>query len=273
MNPYSIDDAIKARPGSINAYKFGQNIGATATEQTVWSKTGVYPWSTVGDWNDATGLTVYAVSSDANDDGTSSPMDTGARSVRVYGLGPSGVYQTEDISLNGTSQVELTKKWTRLFRAYVLTAGSSGANEGTISFQVSNGDSPETFTDIAEIDFVSGRTISQTLMSVFTVPAGYDFYLFRVDVDAEAFASKIANVYLCARTTSDGVFRAQFTLSVLTQAEKCFGGGLKFSEGTDLDMRVKWESGASGTIDASWCAICLPREDITSAQKQVALSL
>lgn len=71
-------------------------------------------------------------SSDANDDG--SPAGTGARTVRVWGLTSwSAVETTEDITLDGTSNVATVNSYVHINRMKVLTAGATGINVGAIT--------------------------------------------------------------------------------------------------------------------------------------------
>lgn len=151
--PYTYDIA----EGNVSDHqyirKFGHNDGVGAALETVWSPGGLYPWPT--------GAEILKVSSsDVDDDGD--PVDTGARTLDLFGLDANYVLQNETITLNGQTAVATAKSYLRVFRATVMTAGATGANEGTISVK-DNADSV-TLLIIEPLK-------NQTLMSVYTIPA------------------------------------------------------------------------------------------------------
>jgi len=131
-------------------YKYGKNGDVDAAED-VWTPGGDYAFPS------AAAATVI-VSDDINDDGD--VASTGARTVTVEGLLADYVYHKETITMDGTTDVDLSQ-FLRVFRAYVATAGSSGANEGTI--QIKHG-----ATVLCQIDPLVG----QSLMAIVTTPAG-----------------------------------------------------------------------------------------------------
>ena len=131
-------------------YKYGKNGDVDAAED-IWTPGGTYAFPS------AAAATVI-VSDDVNDDGD--VASTGALTVEVEGLLASYVYHKETITMDGTTNVDLSE-FLRVFRAKVITAGSSGANEGTI--QIKHG-----ATVLAQIDPLVG----QTLMAIYTTPAG-----------------------------------------------------------------------------------------------------
>lgn len=106
---------------------------------------------------------ISLVSDDANDD----DGDTGARTVKVEGLDANYALVDDTVTMNGTSAVTTTQTFLRVFRMYVETAGSSNVNEGEIT--ASHGGTP-----IAAIHSDNG---GQSLMAVYTIPAGYKGYL------------------------------------------------------------------------------------------------
>lgn len=92
-------------------------------------------WSQQGDINfPTTAAATTIVSSDADDaDG-----DTGSRTVRVVGLDSDLKEVSEIVTMDGTNAVTLVNQLLRFLYAEVLTAGSSGANEGTIDIKHSS---------------------------------------------------------------------------------------------------------------------------------------
>jgi len=79
---------------------------------------------------------------------------------------------TETVSLNGVSYVTTTTTFIRIFRMLVVTAGSTGYNEGNIKARAA-GDG----TITAIIDGLTGVGSNQTLMSIYTVPDNKTGYL------------------------------------------------------------------------------------------------
>ena len=104
--------------------KFGRipDIDAAGANEDVWDGEGVYP----GFLAAATAMTVS--SSSADDVSTS----TGAWKVRIFGLNASFVEVVQDVNLNGQTAVPIPISLIRVYRMYVLTAGTGGVNAGNI---------------------------------------------------------------------------------------------------------------------------------------------
>ena len=76
----------------------------------------------------ATPATVDISSSSADD----ADEGTGMNSVKIIGLGETGLYQEETIVLDGQTAVTSTLKWFRVFGIVGATAGSGAVNAGDI---------------------------------------------------------------------------------------------------------------------------------------------
>jgi len=81
--------------------------------------------------------------------------------------------------MNGTSAVTTTGSFLRIFRARVVTAGSSGRNEGTITIR-----DQDTSTTRALITNGATDGNGQTLMAVYTIPAGKTGYIININVSS-----------------------------------------------------------------------------------------
>jgi hypothetical protein len=92
---------------------------------------------------------------------------TGARSVEVVGWNSSWAVVTEVIDLDGTSTVSSSNSFHRVISARVVTAGTGGANVGTLTFTISS----KTMAIIAIGDNAS-------LHSHFTVPPDHIGYVY-----------------------------------------------------------------------------------------------
>ena len=142
--------------GYTNVSKFGNNPSVkSAGFETIWDGSNLYPWPT-------SAQTLDIVSDNANDDVAS----TGARTIEIQGLDSNWDLQTVTYDMDGTNTVTTTESFLRVFRARIVTAGSSETNEGTITMNhTTSGDL------LAQISY---NTIGQgqTLMACYTIPAG-----------------------------------------------------------------------------------------------------
>ena len=150
-------------PGYSMINKFGYNpsIGSISFE-TIWETGNDYPWQTAQ-------ATLDVVSDDTDDD----VAGTGARTLRIQGLDGSYNLAEETIDMDGTTTVTTTQEFLRVFRMSVETAGSSGNNEGTITATYTGG------SDVAAT-ITAGN--GQTLMTLYTIPAGYTGYLLSINI-------------------------------------------------------------------------------------------
>ena len=152
-------------PGYSMVNKFGYNptIGSGSFE-TIWETGDNYSWQ-------STAVTVDVVSDDVNDD----VAGTGARTLRIQGLDGSYNFAEETVDMDGTTTVTTTQTFLRVFRMSVETAGTSGNNIGNISVTYTGG------SDVAAT-ITAGN--GQTLMTLYTIPAGYTGYLLSMNVSS-----------------------------------------------------------------------------------------
>jgi len=152
-------------PGYSMINKFGYNpsIGSGSFE-TIWETGGDYPYQ-------STAVTVDVVSDDTNDD----VAGTGARTLRIQGLDGSYNLAEETVDMDGTTTVTTTQTFLRVFRMSVETAGSSGNNEGTITV---------TYTGGSDVAATISEGNGQTLMALYTIPAGYTGYLLSMNISS-----------------------------------------------------------------------------------------
>ncbi len=94
--------------------------------------------------------------------------DTGAAVVKLFGLDSSYAEISEYVVLATGASVATSASFLRIFRAFVVIAGSSGFNEGLISIK-NNADA----VTLAQID----AQLCQTLMCLWTVPASRTFFM------------------------------------------------------------------------------------------------
>jgi len=126
-------------------------------------------WDGGGDWVQPTAARIHdIVSTSANDDG--SPAGTGANTLRILGLDGSYNEISEDITLNGVTNVPTTNSYIMIHQMRVLTAGSTNSNVGTI-------------TATAQVDGTITAQINPTenttQMAIYQVPAGKTGFIVR----------------------------------------------------------------------------------------------
>ena len=164
-NYYFGEPAVGLTAGYYNntsyVHKFGHNGDVGTAWETLWNEGGIYVYP-------AAATAMQVSSSDVNDDDT----DTGAWTVEVQGLDANYNLQSEIVTLNGQSQVGTSKEYIRVFRARVLTAGTSGWNEGIIYIGTGSPTAGKPSTVYGLIE----PFVCQTLMALYTVPLGYKAY-------------------------------------------------------------------------------------------------
>ena len=136
----------------INKFGYNESVG-TSFEHITDLGTNVLP-SSAG--------TVTLVSASTDD----TSAGTGARTVEVQGLDENYLPLTETFTMNGTTNVVGSSSFLRVFRMRVLTAGTGEINAGNITASIGG-------SNVAQILADKG----QTLMAVYTIPAGKSGYL------------------------------------------------------------------------------------------------
>lgn len=160
---------------------------ATQSGDLIWTPTGAY-----------TGFLTAAVVMEAvSGSGNDTAAGSGARTIRIEGLDENWDFATEDITMAGASaSSDTTTKFIRVFRAYVLTAGSGGVNAGVITIRGGSG-SP----NVASI--AASRGESQ--MALFTTPRYYQAFITKAFARATlgSGSSSSSNIALVYRSRAD----------------------------------------------------------------------
>jgi hypothetical protein len=142
---------------ALNIFGFSSAVGSTALGP-LWEgltlSGGAYVYPTVA-------APLVLVSDSAS--------DTSALSVQIQGLDANYAPLVETIAMNGTTNVTTTNSFLRIN----LMTTINGINVGNITAKIST----TTYAKIA-------AGIGQTQMSLYTVPAGYTFYLSYLQADA-----------------------------------------------------------------------------------------
>ena len=189
--------------------KFGSNPSINETEETIWENGGLYVYP-------SSALTLTATSSvGATDSGIE---------LRVSGLDADYNEITDNIVLSGSGTATTTKQFFRVNRAFVT--GSKGIT-GIVSF-TNNGTTYATL-----------NSDNQTLMALWTVPAGYTAYITQTDVTVLTEANnKFGTVRLVTRLPGS-VFRTQDLFSAQnSNVTREFSVPLPIPEKTDIEFRA-----------------------------------
>lgn len=202
--------------------KFGMNVDVDSNKETIWDAGGIYQYLTTAE--------TVAITSTSGADSTAG---TGARTVEIQGLDADHNLVYETLTVGGGAG---TQEFLRIFRAKVLTAGSSGVNEGTVSIT-----SNSTSKVLAQIGIdgsgsnAAGR--GQTFMTLYTVPAGKTAYLTQWTVGCGKQNTDAVATFLAR--PDGGAWNAKdiITVSATTYA-KDYKIPLKFDEKTDIEVRA-----------------------------------
>ena len=218
-----IYNSINLPAGFGQIHKFGAVPAMSQdTNGTIWDEDDtIYPWSTI----DSNGvLTVSVVA--PNNEGSARTTHDGD-SVEIQGLDSNYELQTETVTISGSSATT-TNTYKRVFRASYSCIDNFEPNSERIIIKSGT-------TTVAKI--LEG--VGQTLMSIYTIPAGFTGYLMRLDVTASGTAT--GSFKLFARPGGVGTFQIRHVAEV-----NGVGGSYQleypvpqsFTEKTDIDARM-----------------------------------
>ena len=235
-----------------NIFKFGNNTSVGDSLETVWAEGGLYSY--------LTSASVLKVSSSSTAD---TSAGTGARTVELFGLDTNYDEINETVTLNGQTAVNTTKEYLRINRMVVRSAGTGGANAGVIyagTGTVTTGVPANKYATIAIGD-------GQTLMALWTVPAGYTAYLFQTGLSAACTTSnKLLNVRIVARPFGE-VFQIKDKFGMGVGGEtvrQVYQYPLKFEEKTDLEVRAIGDAGTANIqVSAGLDILYIKNETLT----------
>ena len=218
INSFGAASNIPIAGGQIAGYnyvhKFGANTDlANGSYEAIWDGNSAYPWATLD-----TAATTLTTNADV--------LNNGAE-VTIQGLNENWELTTEVLTLDGTAQTTQTL-WKRVFRAFCSGSQALGAD-----FTLSKGAVVVLKIQIAH---------QQTLMSVYTIPAGKSGYLFNLNV------STLKNEEITVRVSfrQEGkVFRTQHIAQVAgVNYDHTFTVPLYMPEKTDIQLEAL--AGSSG---------------------------
>jgi len=251
-NDYALRVARGLVSGVSSINKFGSAPNGLQTTPTdIWSRADASATQQI--WIAPTQARIHSiVSTSANDDG--SPVGTGARTIRIYGLKTWDLAETsEDITLDGVTSVNTLNSYVIIHRMKVLTSGSTSINVGTITATaITDG----TITAL----ILPGE--GQTEMAIYGVPSIQSFYLTRwycglaktsgVDGDFHLLVNESPNVQL-----TNFLYKSDLSLQSTgtSSFEKHYDNPIKFSgpciikvQGTGSTNDIDSQSGFDGYL-------------------------
>jgi hypothetical protein len=205
------------------------------TLSSVWVEGGIYPFTT---WTTASRL--YVASSSASDTG---------QQILIEGLNSNYVYQSETITTNGTTAVQTTGTYIRIWTGTITSSSVANTNAGEIRFRITSASG----TVVAHIR----ATIGQTKLSQFTVPANTTAYVMygdmssfktgngqistTVQMDIRPFGGAFFAGFIAV--AGNGYYRNDFKVPLVLPAK------------ADVDVRVLCDSASA--VSANWQMILI----------------
>jgi len=216
-------------------HKFGTTGNVLATPVTVWEG---------ADLGATTALYTYSTSAAIDTLSSDNAADTGI-DIQVDGLDANWAPVTQTVTLNGQTQVTLQTPLIRVYRLKNISATELTGIVYCYENVTATGGVPDDQTKI-RAGITPGN--NQSLMAVYTVPAGYTAYLYNMNFwPAKRLAAIIEfEVY---RREFGGVFQKKHVASLNTQ-----GGTMSlryifpeiFPEKTDIEVRAATDSTGVG---------------------------
>lgn len=224
--PFELQVSRNQIPYHKRVFKFGFNSDVDGTEETIWDVGGIYVYP-----SSAVAMTATTTAGTASD-------DNGVL-VTIEGLDTDYNEVSEEVTLAGAGTATTTQTFLRVYRAFV-----SGSQEPTGTINIANGG-----TTYARITL----GVNQTLMALWTVPAGYTAYINHINI---ATGTTNANQYITASFVSreiNKVFKTQLKQSIGSGsvADFVIEYPLPFEEKTDLEVRAV-SSGSNNLVSADF---------------------
>lgn len=216
-------------------FKFGFNPDVNGTEETIWDVGGIYAYP-------ASAVTMTATTT------AGTPATDNGVKIIIQGLDADYNEVSEEVILAGSGTATTTQTFRRVFRAYV-----SGSQAPTANVNITNGGT--TYARVSLND-------NQTLMAVWTVPAGYTAYILKGNVGT---GTTNINQYVIASLVArelGGVFRTQAKVTIQSgEIAFDFEVPLAFPEKTDIEARAV-SSGANNLIFADFEMIYIKNSSV-----------
>jgi hypothetical protein len=226
INSFAAASNIVISAGDLTGYsainKFGRNPNIGGAPETIWMYGGRYVYLT-------SPSTVYAHSADTDD----SVSGTGARTVTIQGL--DGNYESIEETVTVRSGVATTAQFLRVFRAFVVTSGSTGTNEGNIIISTGAAGTGTVLADIGTIGTGTTYGLGQTQLALYTIPAGKTGYLTAWNIGVGSYNDAVTVTLLSREFNS--AFRTRDIMDVPGGSHvRNYSVPIKLPEKTDVEI-------------------------------------
>lgn len=214
-------------------HKFGFNSLVQNVEETIWDVGGIYAYP-------SSAVKMTATSTDgANDEDVQ---------VTIQGLDADYNQISETVTLDGTGVAETNAFFLRVFRAFI-----AGSQEPSGTINITN-----TGTTYARITLGE----NQTLMAVWTVPAGYTAYMLQNNTTCYTEQNNKFGITRLVTREPDGVFKTQDKHTVvLSQNVVNYPIPKAIPEKTDIEMRaIASSNNANLQVSASFDIVYIKNE-------------
>jgi hypothetical protein len=180
IEPFDLQVARGQITGHSTVNIYGFQVSVTTANIPVWEVAGAYAYP-------ASAATMHLASSVNTGD------DLSGTTILIQGLDSGYNMISESLALTGTTVAVTTKSYLRISNITV----TAGAPTGTITLK--NTANSVTYAQI-------NPSIGRSQMAIYTVPAGYTFYLSRIDAYTSANGSSADWIqYRNVATSSSGV--------------------------------------------------------------------
>jgi hypothetical protein len=214
-------------------HKFGFNSLVQNVEETIWDVGGIYTYP-------SSAVKMTATSTDSsNDDGVQ---------VTVQGLDADYNELSETVTLDGSGTAETNQFFLRVNRAFI-----AGSQEPSGTINITN--SSTTYARITLGD-------NQSLMALWTVPAGYTAYMLQNNTTCYTEANNKFGITRLVTKEPGGVFRTQDKHTVvLSQNVVEYPIPKAIPEKTDIEVRaIASSSNANLQVSASFDIVYIKNE-------------
>ena len=215
--PFELQISRGQIPGHYRLHKFGFNPLINNSEETIWDVGGIYAYP-----SSAAKMTATSASGSDDED----------VQVTIQGLDADYNELSETVTLDGTGVGETSGFFLRVFRAFV-----AGSQEPAGTINITNASTTYARITLGE---------NQTLMTVWTVPAGYTAYLLQKDTTCLTEANNKFGTLRLISKAPGGVFRTHDKFAVHNDhAEIEYSTPIRFAEKTDIEVRAVGSSSNS----------------------------
>ena len=227
INSFGIASNIPIANGDVQGWSSQHKFGAvpemaTNTTGSIWDENDtIYPWDTVDNSGSGRAITIKVV--EPNNEATTSTAEDG-KSVTIIGLDENMEEVSETLTISGSSATG-SQLFRRVYRAYI---SNTTTNTKRVLIQSNS-------VTVAKILENKG----QTLMAIYTIPAGKMGFLTKGTSSAEYGAD--ATVDMMVRYGGTGAFRIGHSLEVSGaggQYTYDFAVPIKLPAMTDIDVRA-----------------------------------